>query len=63
MFVEGVQSSVRQSLKHWSAEHQDASLEDVTQKEEFLVNLQGHKIHGEQLSDTNDEPPRQQTYG
>lgn len=30
IFVEGVQASNRETLRHWWAEHQNASLEDLT---------------------------------
>lgn len=40
MFVEGIQASIRKTLRHWWAEHQDTSLEDITQQAESSIDLQ-----------------------
>lgn len=44
------------------AEHQDVSQEDLTQKVESLLDLEGYKNRHEFLTDNNEEPPRRWPY-
>lgn len=63
MFVKGVQSSIKKTLRHWLAEHQKAFLEDSSQEVDSLLELQAHKVHCKQRSDTGaDSLPNRQTY-
>lgn len=63
MFAEDIQGSIRKVLRSWWAEHQDASLEALTQNAESLWDLQEHEIQVQKISDTEDEvQPRGRTY-
>lgn len=52
LLVESVGRTFCQSLRQWRLEHHDASLENETQKVEYFADLQRHKVHTEDVTDT-----------
>lgn len=63
MFVEGVEALICKSLRHWWAEHYEASLDDLVQKPELLIGLQGSGAALQQNFGHKSRMKRKQTYG
>lgn len=55
LFVEGVTHPICNTLRRWCVEHQYASLEDLAQREESLLNLEGRP---QQKETTKAEQPK-----
>lgn len=63
MFVDGVQASIRETLRHWRADHPEALVEDLAQKAEVLIDLQGSGTVLEQDFGHRSRMERKQTNG
>lgn len=61
--MEGLQALIHNILRHWWADPQKGSLEDLTRKTESLLDLQGSDLALEQNFLHKSPMERKQTYG